>query len=447
MARVDNLTNFVTDIASAIRDAENTTELIPASNFDDRIRALSGGVQPPTTGEFSIRYFYRDTVTGDEKIHTQLLNKGENGIFPTDVGNVQQTSNNPALIFQGWNFTQLQISNVLNNIDVGAMYITADGKTYFYIRVTRATGTDEANALVQTIYLNKSDTSTLSLDWGDGTTIETISSSGNFNRTHTYSQTGDYWVIVWISVGTGTFIFGNQTATTTIFGGNNQSKRNILRSIFIGNSVLSLSNYALYSCYSLTSATIPYGIISFGNQAFNGANLTSVTIPNSVTSIGTNALNGYILSLATIPYGITIISNGIFNLCYNIPSITIPSGVTSIGTNAFYSCYSLNSIKIPNSVTSIGSAAFSSCISLRTITFPDSITSIGAYAFQGIRAPIEYIFESILPPTLADANVFEDINSTSVIYVPDQSVEAYKTATNWITRAAQIYPRSSRSVN
>lgn len=41
MARTDNLTNFLTDVATAIREKEGTTQTIPVSEFDTRISNLS----------------------------------------------------------------------------------------------------------------------------------------------------------------------------------------------------------------------------------------------------------------------------------------------------------------------------------------------------------------------------------------------------------------------
>ena len=45
------------------------------------------------------------------------------------------------------------------------------------------------------------------------------------------------------------------------------------------------------------------------------------------------------------------------------------------------------------------------------------------------------------PPSLA-SNTFNSLSPVSRIYVPDASVDAYKTATNWITYASYIYPIS-----
>ena len=89
--------------------------------------------------------------------------------------------------------------------------------------------------------------------------------------------------------------------------------------------------------YSVTTYTIPHGIKTIGNEAFEGCKfLTSITIPNSVTRIGDRA----------------------FKNCESLTSVTIPNSVTSIGEGAFMGCTKLTSITIPNSVTRIGELAF-----------------------------------------------------------------------------------------
>lgn len=51
MARIDSLTNFLTDIATAIKTKKGDDTPILASNFDTEITNLpSGGVEPPTKG-------------------------------------------------------------------------------------------------------------------------------------------------------------------------------------------------------------------------------------------------------------------------------------------------------------------------------------------------------------------------------------------------------------
>lgn len=43
MARIDNLTNFLTDVASAIKEKKGTTDLIQPKDFDTEIQSISGG--------------------------------------------------------------------------------------------------------------------------------------------------------------------------------------------------------------------------------------------------------------------------------------------------------------------------------------------------------------------------------------------------------------------
>ena len=146
-----------------------------------------------------------------------------------------------------------------------------------------------------------------------------------------------------------------------------------------------------YEYSAMTSAEIGDCITSIGRVVFYGCSgLLSVTIPNSVTDIGTRA----------------------FDECSRLTSVTIGSGVTSIGNAAFQWCTSLSSVTIPNSVTSIGNSAFYRCTNLTSITC-----------------------NATTPPTLG-SEAFD--GSTCPIYVPEASVEAYKSASGWSDYASRI---------
>ena len=235
-----------------------------------------------------------------------------------------------------------------------------------------------------------------------------------------------------------------------------------LTSVTLGNGVTSFGTYAFQGCSALTSIEIPEGVTSIGTELFRDCSaLASVHIPDGVTSIRNRAFLGcsalaninipdsvtsisgsafyecYALANINIPDGVKTISDSAFMNCYSLTSVHIPDGVTSIPSQAFANCKSLTSIEIPEGVTSIGGSAFYYCSKLASIEIPDGVTSIGNTAFQGCSALTKITVNAITPPTLGTM-AFTSIASNAVIYVPEESVEAYKSATNWSSYASRI---------
>ena len=211
-----------------------------------------------------------------------------------------------------------------------------------------------------------------------------------------------------------------------------------LTSVTIGNNVTSIGNSAFVYCYSLPSIVIPDSVTSIGQIAFaRCTGLTSVTIGSGVTSIGQVAFGGCSgLTSIVIPDSVTSIGNGAFYQCTGLTSCTIGSGVTSIGDGAFYFCRSLTSINIPSGVTSIDGYAFEFCYSLTSVVIPSGVTSIGNDVFWGCTGLSSVTVLATTPPALG-TDSFGNTNDCP-IYVPSQSVSAYKSATNWSTYASRI---------
>lgn len=106
----------------------------------------------------------------------------------------------------------------------------------------------------------------------------------------------------------------------------------------------------------------------------------------------------------------------------------IPEGTTKLRNYAlYYTCFS--SITIPDSVENIGSFAFALNNCLTSITIPASVTYVGTFCFQNCANLSSMTFEGLTPPLLSGpTNSLGSTAYTFPIYVPCQSLDAYKTA-------------------
>lgn len=203
---------------------------------------------------------------------------------------------------------------------------------------------------------------------------------------------------------------------------------------------------ALFTGGTTSSVTCDHGTTgvldttdtSFGGGLNKRAQTLSAYVGDCVSVIGDSAFNGATrLTSVTLPSVVTSIGDYAFLFCGSLTDITIPNSVTSIGTQAFDGCSGLTSIDIPNSVTSIGNSAFSSCRGLTSITIGSGVTSIGNSAFASCSAATSITIYATTPPTLGSYG-FRYINANAKIYVPCDSLEAYKTATNWSAYASYM---------
>ena len=346
----------------------------------------------------------------------------------------------PGLTCQGWNWSledmKYQVS-AQGICDIGATYITDDGKTRLYITIAAE------GRMTVPLYFEQTYSNSITIDWGDGSATQTLAGAGKVNTTHTYSNIGDYVIALTVPVGKALFL-GTGLSSNCVFGAittDNAVYRSMLRKVELGNNVSQITNFTFANCYNLTSITIPKSVIDIGQQAFYQClSLKSITIPDGVASIGIGVFYAcQNLTSITIPKSVMGIGQQAFQTCSALESITIPDGVASIGISAFNNCYSLTSIVIPNSVTDISQQAFYQCLSLANIVIPNSVASIGANVFSNCYGMAFYDFTShTAVPTLSNTNAFTNIPSDCVIKVPASLLSEWKAATNWSTYASQI---------
>ena len=260
-----------------------------------------------------------------------------------------------------------------------------------------------------------------------------------------------------------TITIGDEVQKIPAYFANGLSK---LKSLTIGNSVTFIGVYAFRGCmaldtlyfnavscadFSSTSSDWPFynlniSTITIGDEvqkipanfAYGLSKLKTVTIPNSVTSIGNRAFHRCSgLTSLTIPNSVTDIGYDAFNGCSGLTSVTIGNSVTSIGSSAFSYCSGLTSVDIPNSVTSIGSEAFYNCSGLTSMTIGNSVTDIGDKVFWGCSGLTSVTCMAKTPPSMASIYCFSTY-STTTLYVPRGTLDAYKSASYWY-KFSKIY--------
>ena len=106
----------------------------------------------------------------------------------------------------------------------------------------------------------------------------------------------------------------------------------------------------------------------------------------------------------------------------------------------FCNCSSLASVIIPDSVTTIGNSAFYKCSSLTSITIPGSVTTIRSWVFGDCGNLTSVYCKATIPPAGGN-NMFSYEDHKPIgctIYVPKESVSAYKRAEYWSEYAYDI---------
>lgn len=356
------------------------------------------------------------------------------------------------LICQGWNWTLEDIKAEGQEIDVGAVYITDDGKTRLYINIE--------NPESLTYILNISIRSgSLSIDWGDGVV--------GSDTTHTYENVGEYVISINPPEGYNQLEIGNGkyknspiflTANSTETNAYANDLRASLRKVEFGKNV-TLYNNAFLSCSNLESVTMPFNTeTSSTTSGFSMCHSLKSIVMASDDISERMFYSCYSLKCVCLTKN-TEIERYAFGNCYVLGRVTISKSaqMKSIGQYAFSKCglrrlnwcvgtippylFEYNeraiTLSLMDGVTTIGSRAFQSCQPLARVYFPPSVTTIGGYAFFDCYAIKVFDFSNHNAVPTLSANLA--ISSPSYeIRVPAALVDEWKAATNWSTYADNI---------
>lgn len=185
-------------------------------------------------------------------------------------------------------------------------------------------------------------------------------------------------------------------------------------------------------------------------QKYDGSYEGNVSTGNEWEEIFKSSIdNSFSNKITELPDGITSIRDYAFYKCKNLVITELPKTIKSIGSNAFYDCDSLIELEIPKNITTIPGSCFGQCGGLKTVKILGNITEIGGGAFYYASAINKLILPNVTSVPTITSNTFmysSIFYDKGYIYVPDDLVESFKTATYWSSYKTQIKPISELEV-
>lgn len=155
------------------------------------------------------------------------------------------------------------------------------------------------------------------------------------------------------------------------------------------------------------------GGISVDDIATNSEPSGAIVLSNTVTAIGTNAFRAKSAITSMQGAGVTTIASECFRDCSHLTDVRFPNCTSQAPSYAFTNCSRLATADI-GKCSQINNNSFSGCTALRTLILRrTSVCPIGGWSNSYLRG----IYDN---PT------------ASTIYVPNDLISSYQTASNWV---------------
>ena len=163
-----------------------------------------------------------------------------------------------------------------------------DGKTRLYMSIANEIG------LNVPLYIYQTKSNGVSIDWGDGSAVETIDKVNYVSTSHAYTKLGNY--IITLDADDGCVLaFGSSSSFENVVGPNEGTGRvrcSMLRKLELGEGIGGIGAYAFRYCYLLSQVKFQEGVARINSCAFQTCNsLTRVEFPASVVTIQDSAFD------------------------------------------------------------------------------------------------------------------------------------------------------------
>ena len=350
MARIDNINNFLTDVADSIRTKTGKSGKISASSFDTEIASIT--TSEDLDNELAT---YNTELTEQEEslsgIVEYLENKIESGepLLLQDKS-IEITENGTTTITADEGYEGLNSVEVITNV--------------------ASSGGEEPPALGMVLSKNNTEGFPTKLDIYGAMFFPASSFAGTTNILSKHLEEidiHDYGVEV------SQYCFRYNTA---------------LKRVNAPAGGLLVGTYLFDGCTALESVTMLERGTIYNYMFNNCTSLKEVNIASSkMTAINDYAFSGCsALETLDIPNGVKTLKSYAFNKCTSLKIKTIPDSVTELYPGAFYQCTSLIQLSA-NGVTKLygdnsAQGCFAACSNLKAVWL-NSAHSMGMFVFYG----------------------------------------------------------------
>ncbi len=351
-----NITQLVATVSTIRESIVNKDVPLAASDgflvYPDAVRAINNQdftqkLKPSTHG---INYYdYNGTLL---YVYTpqEFLALPSHPSQPTHTG----------LTADGWNWSlsdaQTFIRNTCDCLNIGALYITNDNWTRFYIDIPEEM---EREYIEWRLSFRVTKKNGIQVDWGDGSAIERPSVNANTNTNtsnHRYYHAGKYCIRV-LPDNDCIFQIANSSAYTNCVGYAYMYWRMHsvkLYKVEIGKNI-SLASKAFIYCSGLETISFPS---TLGSTTIGGSFITNTTC---------------ILKGLVIPPNITTISDDAFTSTGNsVKCVCFNSKLQTCGYGGSTGFRVAESIILPTTLTSITQTFMSNSTSVKSLFIPDT---------------------------------------------------------------------------
>ncbi len=351
------------------------------------------------------------------------------------------------LVCQGWNWTLADIKDAGRELDIGALYITDDGKTRLYVDVDTETWDDFVLNYRQSAY------NSVTIDWGDGSAQESVGTSLLTTIRHTYAQSGAYMITLTVAEGKA-LRFGASDGSTMLIAMDeaDMGRCAMLKKVEMGANIEFVNIATFRGCARLESVSVLSGVPFDGSRLFEQCTTLRAIVVGGTFTISQSFYNCSNLRAIATPKGTTqrndyaIANTAVRQINLDMTAANQAQALERVHIKAvngqvgdFSACRALLEVTIPADATTFVAAAFNGDNALRRVTCLGDIASIPAQVFQRCY-PLRFVdfTHCTAVPTLANVNAFDATHAQLEIRVPASLADAWKAATNWSSLADHI---------